>query len=192
MEKARNQVKTLKEISVVIDNWDDIFSDFDPRPPGERVLSEDFILELKKRYRESRSGSFVITLNAPLSLRDEATEKKVVKQIKAHFRRVFLQRKKEVLRLRVRGGIFVTTGICSLGFLTLITYYRLFSNLAIELLSIVFMPLGWFGIWEGFSKLVDTSPAVIQEKKLFEKLANAAFKFKFYEEPKGLIRRFIH
>lgn len=195
MDKTKDtqqKIKSLKEISIVIDNWDDIFSDFDPRPPGERVLSEDFILELKKRYRETRKGIFIVIIHAPLSLKDETTEKKVVKQIKRHFKYRFLQRKKESKNLRIRGIAFVIMGICSLGFLTLITYYKFFSNLTIELLGIIFMPLGWFGIWEGFSKLVDTSPTFVKEMRLFNKLSSATYRFEYVEEHKGLLERFIH
>ena len=70
---------------------------------------------------------------------------------------------------------------CS-GFLTLATYFRFFSDLAIELLGIILMPLGWFGVWEGFSKIVDTSPIFIQEEILFNKLSKGQFKF-IYIEP---------
>ena len=46
------------------------------------------------------------------------------------------------------------------------------------------MPLGWFGIWEGLSKLVDTSPAFTQEEIFFEKLSKATFQFKYIEDKK--------
>ena len=46
------------------------------------------------------------------------------------------------------------------------------------------MPLGWFGIWEGFSKIIDTSPRVIQEEILFNKLSKANYQFKHIEEDK--------
>ena len=59
---------------------------------------------------------------------------------------------------------------------------EIFNNLAIEILGIVVMPLGWFGIWEGFSKIVDTSPKFVQEEILFDKLSKAQYRFKFLEE----------
>ena len=39
-----------------------------------------------------------------------------------------------------------------------------------------------FGIWEGLSKLVDTSPVVIQDEKLFGKLSKAAYHFKYIKD----------
>jgi len=85
------------------------------------------------------------------------------------------------MRLRLRGALFVSIGIASLSFLTLATYYKFLSDITVEILAIVLMPLGWFGFWEGLSKLVDTSPAFLQDEKLFEKLGKATYKFTYVE-----------
>ncbi|MFH1847450.1 MAG: hypothetical protein ABH869_07850 [Candidatus Omnitrophota bacterium] len=181
MDNARKKLKETREIAIAIDNWDDIFSDFDPSPLSERVLSEDFIAEIHKRYRQSRRGRFVVLFIAPQSLRDERSEKTVIQRLKRHYKYKYLQRHKEIARIRIRGFMFVIFGICSLGFLTTITYFKFFSDIAIELLAIIFMPLGWFGIWEGFSKIVDTSPISVTEEKLSKKFAEAEYKFKYVE-----------
>lgn len=184
MEDTSQRIKDLKEIAIVIDTWDDVFSDFDPRPLNERTLSEDFIQELKKRYRETRRGDFVVTLYAPVSLKDEKSENMVEQRLKKHFRHRFLQRQKDIIRTRIRGVIFVIFGVCFLALLMLMTYFKIFKQLIVEILSIIFMPLGWFGIWEGFSKIVDTSPGVVQEESLFSKLSKANYQFKYIEEEK--------
>jgi hypothetical protein len=184
MREADQRIKDIKEISIAIDTWDDIFSDFDPRPLNIRALSEDFIAELKKRYRETRKGDFLVTIYAPISLKSAESEKAVTQRLKKHFKHRSMQRQKELNRIRRRGIIFVIMGICSLGFLTISTYFQLFRELAIEILSIVFMPLGWFGIWEGFSKIVDASPIFLQEEILFNKLSRAFYQFRHIEEKK--------
>jgi len=182
MAKTEQRISDLKEIAIVIDTWDDIFSDFDPRPLNERILSEDFIIELKRRYKETRKGSFIVTIYAPVSLKDEKSESMVIQRLKRHFKHKFLQRQKEVIRLRIRGIVFVIMGVCFLTFLTLAAYFKWFSELSIEVAGIVVMPLGWFGIWEGFSKIVDTSPKSIREEVLFNKLSKAQFQFKYLGE----------
>jgi len=179
---TQQRIKDIKEISIAIDTWDDIFSDFDPRPLNIRALSEDFIAELKKRYRETRKGNFFVTIYAPISLKNSESEKTVVQRLKKYFKHRSIQRQKEIGRIRKRGIMFVIMGICFLGFLTIITYFQLYRELTIEILSIIFMPLGWFGIWEGFSKIVDTSPMFIQEEILFNKLSKAKYQFKHIEE----------
>ncbi|MDD4955537.1 MAG: hypothetical protein PHP17_05830 [Candidatus Omnitrophica bacterium] len=180
-KRTEQRVNDLREIGVVIDTWDDIFSDFDPRPLGERTVSGDFIDELKKRYKETQSGDFIITIYAPVSLRSEDSERMVINRLRKHFRYKFLQKKKVITAIRIKGVIFVVVGICSLSFFTLATYFKFMSELTLQVLSIIFVPLGWFGIWEGFSKLIDTSPVIIRDSKLFEKLLKATYHFKYIE-----------
>lgn len=180
-KKAEQRTQDLREIGVVIDTWDDVFSDFDPRPLSERTVSGDFIDELKKRYKETQAGDFIITINAPVSLKNEESERMVTNRLRRHFRYKFLQKKKVITVIRIRGLIFVIVGICSLSFLTLATYFKFLNELALQIVSIILMPLGWFGIWEGLSKLVDTSPVVINDSKVFEKLLKATYHFKYIE-----------
>ena len=180
--KIEQRLKDLKEIAIVIDTWDDIFSDFDPRPLNQRTVSEDFVDELKKRYRETRKGNFAITIYAPQFLKKIESEKMVSQRLKKHFRHIFLQKKKDLVQRRIRGFIFVCIGISSLSFLTLATYFKFLSELAIQIAGIILMPLGWFGFWEGLSKLVDASPVFIQEEKLFEKLSKTSYQFRYIEE----------
>ena len=176
------RIKKIKQISIAIDTWDDVFSDFDPRPIKDRMLSEDFIVELKKRYRETKKGDFVIEILAPVDLCNPNTERSVIQRLKRDFKHRSLQKRKELSKLRRRGTVFVLFGIFFLTALTLLTYYKLVSKLAIEILGIIFMPLGWFGIWEGFSKIVDPSRVSIQEEIIFDKLSRAVIKFHYIEE----------
>ncbi len=184
MVQTDQRIKDIKEISLAIDTWDDIYSDFDPRPLNERNLSEDFLSELRKRHRETRRGTYRVSIYAPITLKDDKTEKTVIQRLKGHFKYRYLQRQKELKGVRIRGAIFVTFGIISLGFLTLATFFNSFGELTIEILGIVLMPLGWFGIWEGFSKIVDTSPKFLQEEIHFNKLSKADYRFIYLEEGK--------
>ena len=182
MDNISKHIKQTGEIGIVIDTWDDIFSDFDPRPLNERTVSGDFVDELKKRHRETRRGDFLIMIYAPFNLKDEESEQMVTQRLKKHFLHRFLQKKKDRNRIRLRGFVFILIGIGSLTFLTLATYFKFLSPLAIQLAGIVLMPLGWFGFWEGLSKLVDTSPVFIRDELLFRKLSKAAYRFKYFPE----------
>ncbi len=182
MSRLNQRIKDLGEIAIVIDTWDDVFSDFDPRPLSERTVSGDFVDELKKRYRETRRGDFIITICAPVELKDEKSERMVTQRLKKHFLHRCLQKKKSITRLRLRGAVFVLVGIAAMTFLTLATYYKFLSDLANQMAAIVLMPLGWFGFWEGLSKLIDTSPAAIQDEILFRKLSKATYRFRYLPE----------
>ncbi len=173
------KIKNIREISIVIDDWDDIFSDFDPRPLSERAFSEDFIYELKKRYRESKSGKILVLICAPADLADDRSEKIVIQRLKREFKHEALQQRRDIFRIRTQGVVFVVCGICFLGTLTFLTYTERLSKLGIDLLSIILMPLGWFGMWEGLSKIVDTSPKFFQDRAFYEKLSRADYQFKY-------------
>lgn len=182
MSHVEQRIKDLGEIAIVIDTWDDVFSDFDPRPLSERTVSGDFIDELKKRYKETRRGDFIITIYAPVGLKNDKSERMVTQRLKKHFLHRYLQKKKSIAKLRQRGAVFVLVGIASLTFLTFAAYYKFLSELASQMAAIVLMPLGWFGFWEGLSKLIDTSPGSIQDEVLFRKLSKATYRFRYLPE----------
>ncbi len=172
-------IRDIQEISIAIDCWDDIFSDFDPSPLEKRVLSEDFLAELRKRYRETQQGNYVITIYAPVSLKDDNTERIVIKRLKQYFKFKFLSLTKELNNHRAKGGLFIVLGVGALGSMSMVTFYKLLNQIQIELLGIVLVPLGWFGIWEGFSRIIEPAPRLTQELELYSKLAKVTIKFKY-------------
>jgi len=180
-KNEEERIRDIQEMSIAIDTWDDIFSDFDPSPLEKRVLSEDFLTELKKRYRESPRGQFVVTILAPVSLKDDVSERLVIKRLKQYFRFRSLSVQKEINDLRRRGFYFVLTGIFSLASLTLLTYYKIAEQLALELIGIILMPLGWFGIWEGFSRIIEPAPFLSKDLDIFARLSKANITFKYAE-----------
>ena len=176
-------IKDIQDITIAIDSWDDVFSDFDPSPIDQRILSEDFLSELKKRYRETQRGNFIITIYAPPTLKDDLTEKLVTKRLKQYFKFQHLAVTKEVRTAIRKGFIFVFAGVIALSLQTFVTYFQLLERLAIELTGIILTPLGWFGIWEGFSRIIEPAPLLKQEQEIFAKLSKASIKFKYAEIP---------
>ncbi len=176
---VEEHIRDIQDISIAIDSWDDIFSDFDPSPIEHRILSGDFVSELKKRYRETQRGNFIVTIYAPLSLKDDTSEKLVIRRLKQYFKFRHLSVQKDINNAIAKGGLFVVCGVVFLGFLTLATYYKLVDRLALELIGIILMPLGWFGIWEGFSRIIEPMPLSRQDLELFWKFSKAQYKFKY-------------
>ncbi|MFH1715340.1 MAG: hypothetical protein ABH857_04000 [Elusimicrobiota bacterium] len=181
-ESNIQRIKDIQDISIAIDSWDDIFSDFDPSPLTQRVLSGDFLSELKKRYRENARGEFIITIYAPIELEDKGSERIVIKRLKQYFKFRQLSLLKDIRLLRIKGLMLLFFGMLSLGVITFLTYYKTFKQLTIELMGIILMPLGWFGIWEGFSLLIEQDPFIKKDIDLFTKLSRAAFTFKYVKE----------
>src|SRR3989344_6408811 len=79
-------IPEVKKISLWLDDYNDIFSDFDPRPYSERALSDDFLNASQKMFRETKTGKFELRLLIPKSLRDEKQESLIKKRLKSFFR----------------------------------------------------------------------------------------------------------
>jgi hypothetical protein len=176
---AEQRINDLREIAIVIDTWDDIFSDFDPRPLNERTLSGDFVDELKKRYLETPRGNMQIVIYAPDILKDEKSESMVTRRLKTHFKYVALEAKRDMVQIRSRGAIFLIIGFIALTTLALVTYTKFLTPMVVSIVEIPFMPLGWFCMWEGFSRLLDTMPKQAQKEDLYDKLSKARYDFRY-------------
>jgi hypothetical protein len=180
-KKIQQRLADLHELSIAIDTFEDIFSDFDPRDYTKRDLSDDFMYELKRRYRETKTSQFDIIFHAPKKVHEEATEKIIIQRIKQHFRHIASQNRKDIGTLRARGMYYIWFGVILLSVFTFATYHKWLSDLNAQILGILFMPLGWFGIWEGFSKVIDI-PWKLQEDLEFNlKMAKANYQFRFLE-----------
>lgn len=67
MEKEEVSGKIFRQgnISLILDSYDDIFSDFDPRPFSEKALSDDFLVECKRAARDKDRSVVELKLLVP-------------------------------------------------------------------------------------------------------------------------------
>src|ERR1700722_797482 len=121
MEGSQQNIGNLKEndelnrqVSIWLDTYDDIFSDFDPRPFSERALSDDFISELKKVSREDSLSVSEMKLLVPEKNRKHGDETIIIKRLHSYFRGVHSFMQKKVRRIRLRGISMVLAGIVML------------------------------------------------------------------------------
>ena len=183
-ENVKQRLDDINAISIAIDTYDDIFSDFDPRDLTQRDLSEDFIIELMRRHRQDPKGKFDVVLVAPKSIEDPSAEKKIVSRLNRYFHQKYARYKRSINDIRIRGLIYIASGMALLITLALLTYYKKLETLMLEIVGIMFMPLGWFGIWEGFSKIVDMPFKLESDTQVYRKLSRAAYKFEYIGEAK--------
>jgi hypothetical protein len=174
--EARSVTDILQTTQIALDTYDDIFSDFDPSPYGKRLLSDDFLNELRRRHAEKRKGEFVVNFTLPGSLRSEKTEALVRKRIKDYFK----GRLREVAKGRkekLREGVL-----------------RLFVGLALSILLVVFPQLDavplltilsvliWYVLWSGFEELFDVSRRLKRKETFYGKFLRAEYNFMDQEE----------
>ena len=79
--EEKQELLQKSEVSLWIDHYDDIFSDFDPRPYSQRGLSDDFLIEAKKFIKEKASGSFELIFLVPELMRKPESEGIIKKRL---------------------------------------------------------------------------------------------------------------
>lgn len=181
--QAKVQLKEFQDITVGIDTLDDIFSDFDPRPLQQRALSEDFLKEIQKFYVESLRGRLNVIFLGPVALKEilekNQLEKAIISHLHQEFRRRALYAKKMINGIKTTGVRFITFGAIILISLTLVRAFKIFPALGMDIGLELLMPLGWFGMWEGFSQLVQTPHKLKDESVMYDKLSKAQYSFRF-------------
>jgi len=163
-------------ISIIIDTYDDIFSDFDPRPYNERALSEDFVAEVRRRHVPHKKGGIEVRFLVPDLIRDQKTETVIKKRMKSYFREEEKELEQRANRRKKTGYIYITSGAV---LLSAIAYIGLNypENLVTYVLEVLLVPAGWFGMWEGIGKAIEREENLATQAYLYHKLAESAYTF---------------
>ncbi len=169
----------LGEVAVHLNAYEDIFSDFDPRPFSERSLSDDFLLELRKASKvkghEPLHLSFMLD-DSKRNLREETMiRKRLIDYAKKHIETV----KEDMWKTRNKNLLFIAIGAClTLGatYLHSIGSESFLKNLVFVLME----PAGWFFTWTGFERIVETRSHHHEQIAFYEKLEEAEITFTSY------------
>ncbi len=174
--EARTVSDVLQTTQIALDTYDDIFSDFDPSPYETRILSDDFLNELRRRHAEKRKGEFVVNFTLPRSLRSEKTEALVRKRIKDYFkgrlREVGKDRKDKLRKgaLRLLVGVVISLSLIA------------FPQLDVVPVLTIFSVLIWYVLWSGFEEIFEVSSRLKRKQLFYEKFLRAEYNFMDQEE----------
>ncbi len=166
----------MREISIVLDNYDDIFSDFDPRQYWRRELSEDFLKELSRRYLEDSKGNFEVRFFIPAYERDPKAETVIKKRLRGHFLLEAKRVQKEVEGIRNKAMVYIAAGVGVLLIETLVTLFAQ-NDILPKLAGILTLPVGWFLVWTGTERILDFSPSIMKQVHIYEKFAKCNYLF---------------
>jgi len=177
-DAEKQRLLQLSEISIILDTYDDIFSDFDPRPYDTRSLSDDFLLEVKKAARQ-KGSKIELKVMMPESLRKHEQESIIKKRIKAHYRSAAEQLRKEILKIQQKGGLFVLVGVVILT-LAVVLMSAVPAGFSQTFLLFLLEPAGWFTIWNGFEYLFIQPTSRYDEREFHAKMSNSDISFVSY------------
>jgi len=170
-------------VSLILDTYDDLFSDFDPRPTAERGLSVDFIDECKRAIRDKASdiSRAELRILVPKNKRNFNEESIIKKRLNEHFAKHFNAKKREIKKERIQGFLLVVVGIALMS-VSYLTYSRiLFQNEVLRnLFLIITEPAGWFLFWIGGEKIVSNVREIMPDQEFYKKMYKAEILFESY------------
>lgn len=172
----------LNFVNIALDNYDDIFSDFDQSPYSTRILSDDFLKEVQKRYSERQRGGFEIRFTISDKLRNAKTEALIKKRLKDYFDKLLKNTEYELNKKRRRGMIYITAGFTLLATQMYLSTHNGDNGFLVKLLEILLVPAGWYGMFEGIGNLLEIPAPLEGQQKFYKKMKEANYVFMSEEE----------
>jgi len=178
-ESEASDLLKKSEIALWLDHYDDIFSDFDPRPYSARAISDDFLKEARKAAREFRPGCFELRFLVPGNHRRYEHEAMIKKRLREHFRKHADMENKAVKDL-VRRGVLLS--LCGIALMVGAASAAFFHKDAFiwTLVVVIMEPAGWFTVWNGLDRVFFRPKDLEPEKAFYEKMSKAEIRFDEY------------
>jgi hypothetical protein len=174
MKRGKFYSNSKRDIPLILDSYEDLFSDFDPRHYSEKALSKDFIFECQKAS-EDKKGDINIKFLMKKERRDAKEEGIIIHRIKDHFHKHFIEKRKELLKIKLIGLFWFILGCLLIVFTTLFTSPD--DTYIVKILIAISHPAGWFFLWEGMGKILIHSKEKKEEYIFHKKMDNAKISF---------------
>lgn len=164
---------SAEDILLVINSYDDIFSNFDPRPYPLKALSGDFLDECKKIAGDKKEVNLKFLIHK--KDRNLKEETKIKRRLKEHFKKHTRINKKKIFDIRLNGLVWFIIGCIMMIACAFFLNYKgpFWFNILITIAS----PSGWFFLWEGLGKIFIKSKEFMPDYSFNKKLANAEIIF---------------
>lgn len=183
-EGERERLLEAAKINLVIENYSDIFSDFDPRPFSQRSLSEDFLAEAKRATKSNKAGQIEFGLLIAEHKRNLREEYEIKKRLHDHFRKHFEMLNREMKKVVKRGILMILFGVVMMIAATSVLYLNIPSLAANQFLShllvVVLEPAGWFTFWTGLDEFYKLKKDKLPDYDFYEKMSKVDIKFWSY------------
>ncbi len=178
----------LNFVNIALDSYDDIFSDFDQSPYSTRILSDDFLKEVQKRYSERQRGGFEIRFTISDKLRNAKTEAVIKKRLKDYFDKLLKNTEYELNKKRRKGIVYIAAGFTLLATQMYLAASNGDNGFLVRLLEILLVPAGWYGMFEGIGNLLEIPAPFESQQKFYKKMKEANYVFMSEEELVKIIK----
>lgn len=160
-----------QEISLRLEHYNDIFSDFDIRPYSKRALSVDFLDEIRRATADKKESSIELLLYVPTKDLNQSHEATIRERLAQHFQKHYDRLSREKGSILRRGFLMVVLGIIASAVAALIIFQDPKENLLMSFLVVFLEPAAWFLLWEGMDQILFTSREMDAELSFYRKMA---------------------
>ena len=165
-----------ENISLILDSYDDIFSDFDPRPYNVKALSDDFLSECKK-VSVDKGEELELRFLVPKNKRKTNEEYEIRKRLRNHFQKHYKQKEKEIKNIKRNGLAWFFIGSL---IMVAATFLYAYEGFLYNFLFIMAEPAGWFLFWEGLDKIFIEAKNKKPDYEFYKKMSKAHIYFMNY------------
>jgi hypothetical protein len=163
--------------SLWLDDYNDIFSDFDSRHYPSRRISEDFLYELRMDMRRDKQMIEELLLFVPEHEREQTTERIIVDRLQAFFTEQYTSWRDKYRKKLNISLIMALSGIIIMALDAMAIFWGI-RILIIKLLSTVMEPASWFLLWTSVDYLIYDLKDLKKERDFYRKLSKAKIIFR--------------
>ncbi|MFA6065009.1 MAG: hypothetical protein WCW44_01685 [archaeon] len=176
----KQKLLQLSEISLILDTYDDIFSDFDPRTLDKRSLSDDFLFELKRATKENMTGVIEINFLIPVEQRKTDKETMIKKRLRDHFKKHYDLVLKEIEKARNKGLVMIVIGVILSILTAIFVYPHEGANILFNVILVLIEPAAWFTVWEGANRIFGAWEDKKVDLDFYKKMTKSEISFTGY------------
>lgn len=178
-----------EQINFVVDDYQDLFSDFDSRDYTKKSLSDDFISECKKASQDKGYDGLELQILIPKSIKDEKKEEVIKERLLNHFNKHRLLTNSKKKSIMKKGLLFMGISTVLLIISTLLHFYlENQSGLFLSMFFVVFEPMGVFFLWQGLDMSIFGPNKIKDEYEFYKKMSKAKIVFETLKDV-SLIRK---
>lgn len=179
-EEFKERLKEIEEnseVRFVINDYNEIFSKFDPRPLLQRGLSEDFLAEAKRASIVKESKKIDCIFLVPRKVRDFKEETKIIDRLQKYFKKHFDIIRKEKKKIIRRGLALTIAGVILMIIATFLFFKFKNESFISSFFTILLEPASWFLFWEGLDLVLFEAKKTNKNLEFHKKMADSNMKF---------------
>lgn len=168
----------MSELSLWLDSYDDIYSDFDSRNYLKRRISEDFLHELHNALKHKNERMNDMLLLLPKEGRNEANEQIIIDSLQDFFREQYDYVAAQCRKKLYNGLWLIVSGVLIMSGNSFIGYKMADKTFLLIALKVLLEPAGWFLIWAAFDFLFYGYKELLKERDFYGELSEMRIHFR--------------